>query len=489
MKVLIFESWHEAPQFETSLELAEEYIEKGHEVYYVHIGGILPYIEWYNGINRGISKSLYRKSVQHKINLALKLINPRIQIATDSMLSRNEIESLNEGLTFNNLEELKMYVWNGIDIGLAAASSHISVTNDLEPDTLVDKEVINRIIHSSKIVAISFQKWLGKVQPDLVLFRNGRVATYRPILRICQREKQQFLIHDRACDKFHYSLGANYRHDWEMRKDELEETWEKSALPLGTKQKIGREFFEERKVRKNDSFTVFAKDQKVGLLPNSWNKRNFNVVYFNSSISEYAAVGDEVNPHVLFDSQEQSLIEIAKHLSNRPNSKLYLRLHPNLINQSKREKELWYNLASDQIDVIKPNSPIDTYTLIEQADLVICYLSTVGVEASYSGTPTISLSHSLYSRLGVIYQPTTKQELFDMLDTKDLPPKPNERCLEYGFYMKTHGIKHTYYQALTHRSGRYKGIDLQKFDFKQTKKKLIRPFKKIYKKLLKMNKA
>src|SRR5690606_11608658 len=159
--------------------------------------------------------------------------------------------------------------------------------NDLDPDTIADKAVINRIIHSSKIVATSFQKWLEKVEPDLVLFRNGRVATYRPILRICQRQKQHFFIHDPACNKFHYSLGTNYRHDWEMRKDELEENWEKSALPLSTKQKIGREFFEERKVRKNDSFRVHAKDQQVGLLPTSWDKEHFNVVYFNSSISEY----------------------------------------------------------------------------------------------------------------------------------------------------------------------------------------------------------
>ncbi|TDK47317.1 DUF354 domain-containing protein [Algoriphagus formosus] len=488
MKVLIFESWHEAPQLETSLELAEEYAENGHEVYYVHIGGILPYVEWYNGISKGISKFLYRKSVQHKIKLARKLINSQIQVATDSMLSGEEIESLYEELTFKNLEELKAYVWQGIDVGLAAASSHISVTNDLYPDTLVQNEVINRIIHSSKIVATSFQKWLDKIAPDLVLFRNGRVATYRPILRICQREKQQFLVHDRACDKFHYSLGPTYRHDWEMRKDELEENWEKSVLPLSTKQKIGRDFFEERKVRKNDSFTVFAKDQKVGMLPSSWNKDNFNVVYFNSSISEYAAVGDEVNPHVLFDSQEDSLVEIARHLSNRPNTKLYLRLHPNLINQSRQEKELWYNLESEQINVIKPDSPIDTYALIEQADLVICYLSTVGVEAAYCGTPTISLSHSLYSRLDVVYQPATKEELFELLDAENLPAKPNERCLEYGFYMKTHGIKHKYFHALTHQSGRYKGVDLQKLDFKQTKRKLISPLEEIYRKFIKMNK-
>lgn len=482
MKVLIFEIWHVSPQLETGLELAELRAEQGDEVHYVHIGGSLPYVEWYSRVNKGITKALYKKSVHYKIDKAKRLISTAITVSTDLLLTKKEIDSLDESLVFSDIEQLKAYTWQGIDIGLAAASSHISVKNNLAPDTIKDADEINDIIWASKIVAKSFERWLQKVKPDLVFFRNGRVATYRPILRICQQRGQQFLVHDRGSDKYHYTLGPNYRHDWEMRKDELDEHWKRSNLSEVEKKEIGKQFFEERKARKNDDHIIFAKGQDKGLLPASWSDNNYNVVYFNSSISEYAAVGDEVNPNILFGSQEESVVHIGDTLSARPSTKFYLRLHPNLLNQSDQEKRIWYNLKSPDVEIIPPESPIDTYTLIEKADLVVCYLSTVGVEAAYQGTPTIVLSRALYERLDVTYRPTTIQELDRLLLSESLPPKPSERALEYGYYMKTHGIKHQYYEPIDHRNGLYKGVDLQKLDFYKSRKRLIPGFlRRIYK--------
>src|SRR5690606_1918497 len=112
--------------------------------------------------------------------------------------------------------------------------------------------------------------------------------------------------------------------------------------------------------------------------------------------------------------------------------------------------------------IIPSESPVDTYTLIDKADVVICYLSTVGIEAAYRGTPTIILSRALYERLGVTYNPTTTQELNNLLLSETLIAKPSDRALEYGYYMKTHGIRYKYYESLDHRSGLYKGVDLQK---------------------------
>ncbi len=480
MKVLIFEIWHVSPQFETGLELAELRAEQGDEVYYTHIGGNLPYIEWYDRVNKGIAKALYKKSVHRKVAKAKRLISPHINVSTDLLLSTNEIACLDENLVFSNIEHLKAYNWQGIDIGMAAASSHISVTNDLAPDTVKDAGEINDIIWTAKIVAKSFERWLQKIEPDLVLFRNGRVATYRPILRLCQQKNQQFLVHDRGSDKHHYSLGPTYRHDWEMRKDELDSHWNESDLSDGEKKAIGRRFFEERKARSNDDHIVFAKRQDKGLLPSSWSADNYNVVYFNSSISEYAAVGDEVNPNILFNSQEESVVHIGNVLSKRPNAKFYLRLHPNLLNQGEHEKAIWTSLNSPNVEIIPPESPIDTYTLIEEADLVICYLSTVGIEAAYLGTPTIILSRALYERLDVTYCPSTKQELDQLLSLQSLMSKPADRALEYGYYMKTHGIEHRYYKPIDHRNGVYKGVDLQKADFKRNKKKIVKRLGKLF---------
>ena len=474
MRVLIFEIWHVSPQFETGLEIAELHAQSGDEVNYVNIGGNLPYVEWYNIPKNFFLKKLYKWSVWLKIKRAKKVLNSKIKFSTDLKLSQKEIFALKENLYFNHLDELKSYIWKEMDIGIAAASSYITDTNDMFPDTSILKNKFNDIIWSSKIVAESFQKYLVEVKPDKVYFRNGRVSNYRPILRICQKENINFEVHDRACDRFHYSLGPTYRHDWEMRKREMLEVWQKGKTE--ERERIGNLFFQEKRARKDDSFKVFAKGQEIGTLPNSWDQANYNIVFFNSSISEYVAVGDEVNPNRIYTSQEESLLDIKSYIKNRKNVKFYLRLHPNLLNQSQTEKDIWYSMADENLEIIYPDDTIDTYSLIDNSDLVICYLSTVGIEAAYAKKPVILLGRSLYEGLDVCYAPDSKEELYGLLSQPRLAVKNTKNTEIFGFYMKTHGIKHIYYEPTGHRGGLFMGKKLQSLDFSKWNTKFHQVF-------------
>ena len=214
MKVLIFESWHRSPQFETGLEIAELHAQEGDDVTYINIGGKLPFLEWHKIEKSGILKTLYTYSYNYKIAQAKKLIHPSVRIIKEDKLLENDKEVLKTDYSFSDIEDLKRFERNGIEIGMAAASSLISITNDLSPDTVKYKELINSIVHSSIIVAITFERYLDELKPDLVYFRNGRVAVYRPVLRLCQQRGIAFRVHDRGSNKFRYSLGNNIRHSF-----------------------------------------------------------------------------------------------------------------------------------------------------------------------------------------------------------------------------------------------------------------------------------
>lgn len=463
MKILIFECWNQSPQFETGLEIAEVHAGKGDDVYYVNIGQELPFLEWHPDTRGFLTGRLLKQYYSRKINKAKQVLNSRVIVSTDDLLKKEEKTILRSKLLFRSVEDLKSYKWEGIDVGMATASSLISITNDLDPSTSRYKKTINSIIYSSRVVAKSFEKWLELTSPDLIYFRNGRVAVYRPILRICQRKKLNFIVHDRGCDKFHYSLNTNYRHDNRMITQQIQNAWENATDPQ--KERIAATFYQERRDGIEQSWKVFTTEQKSGTLPHNWNKDKFNIVFFTSSISEYVAIGEEMNPNRLFPSQIAAVKEIAGVVKSDKDINFYIRLHPNLLRQSKKEQQLWRDLSLKNVEIINADAEVDTYTLIDHASLIVVYISTVGAEASYWGKPSVIAGRAAYEELNAAYFPMTKEELFEYILNKNLPAKPKIGALKFGYYMKTFGERHIYYVPKDFHSGTFKGVDLQKLPF------------------------
>ena len=83
--------------------------------------------------------------------------------------------------------------------------------------------------------------------------------------------------------------------------------------------------------------------------------------------------------------------------------------------------------------VIAPESPISSYSLLDVADKVIVFGSTMGIEAAYWHKPVICLAHSFYLKLEVAYNPKTVEELWSYIDTKDLKDKYNDDILKFGY--------------------------------------------------------
>lgn len=481
-RILVFESWHRSPQFETGLEIAELHALKGDEVIYINIGGKLPFLEWHEIEKNGILKKLYTYSYNYKIGQAKKLIHPSVKIIKEDRLLDNDKEVLKTKYSFLDIEDLKRFERNGIEIGMAAASSLISITNDLSPDTVIYKELINSIIHSSIIVAITFERYLEEIKPDLVYFRNGRVAVYRPVLRLCQQKGIEFRVHDRGSNKFRYSVGNNIRHSFEMINDQIHQAW--NDADLLEKHRIAEQYYNERRQGKELSWKSFVKDQVIGILPEGWDNSKYNIVFFTSSMAEYAAVSSGINLNILFTSQPTAVLEIAEYLSAFPDIHFYVRLHPNLLNQSDNEKNIWSAMKHPNIRFIYPDSEVSTYTLIDQSNIIMSYRSMVSIEASFAEKPSIILSRAWYEQLNAVYIPKNKAELFEMLISKALQPKPKEGSSMFGYYMKTFGIAHKLYSAIDLHSGLFKGVDLQiepwiAHFYKVNKRKLARVYKKI----------
>lgn len=65
--------------------------------------------------------------------------------------------------------------------------------------------------------------------------------------------------------------------------------------------------------------------------------------------------------------------------------------------------------------MFEPDTDVDPYGLMQTSDVVLVYTSTVGMEATYFGTPAVTAPDSHYGKKGFRYGPETKEEYAKIL--------------------------------------------------------------------------
>jgi hypothetical protein len=89
-------------------------------------------------------------------------------------------------------------------------------------------------------------------------------------------------------------------------------------------------------------------------------------------------------------------------------------------------------------------SEIDSYTLMRQADVVVTYGSTTGVEAAYAKRPVIVMGPSAYDELGCAVRVTSAEQLRATL--ADAEPGRWEGAVSYGLMMLRRGFTYQYFR-------------------------------------------
>jgi hypothetical protein len=371
---------------------------------------------------------------------------------------------------FDSLDTLKKHKVDGLDIGMAVASSLISHTWDDQCDVHTNRSKLESIYRSALLVMDSFMAWYADLKPDLVYIRNGRTATNRPILRLCQKYQIPIRVHERASQITKYAVNPNYFHDRQMQLELMKSHWGNSPHNEAEKEQIGASFFENRAKGTNKGL-VFTGGQKKELLPEDWDPTKRNITFFTGSITEFAAIDEENLPDLIFNSQMDAIAHVAKFLSDKPEFRFYVRLHPNTSLSYKQEYERWLRFAEENkhhIRFIDGKSPVDTYAMLRNSEKVIAHMSTVGIEAVYHGKPSIIVGNSLYHRLGSNYVPQNEDELYELIVKPNLPPKDPKGALIYGYYWQTHGEPHVHFKPNNMYVGAYKGKDLLHIEFGDT---------------------
>ncbi|UOF02252.1 capsular polysaccharide export protein, LipB/KpsS family [Bdellovibrio reynosensis] len=350
---------------------------------------------------------------------------------------------------FSSTEQLKEKFFNGTDVGYAALSSFISNTRNMNPlMTGFTKKVLTTMLKTAvrmSRVCVEIEK---AERPDKVIIFNGRMPETRPILRHFQKKGipvdiMEVVPKDLNGGFRKFVFKNSLPHSIEYFRKQIDDLWD--ADPVKARER-GESFFQNRRKAEFAGDKIYTKDQTPDLLPNSWNKEARNIVIFNSSEDEFAAIGAEWE-NKLFASQIEGIEYIFNLVDKYPNSNIYLRVHPNLKKIRYKYHTNLYGLKNHpRIHVIPSDSKVSTYAMVDAANVVVSFGTSVGVEAAYAHKPVVLLGSSFYKGLGFCHEPKTKTQAEDFIFTEELEPLVNENIVKYGNYiMSDKGMDYAHY--------------------------------------------
>jgi hypothetical protein len=475
MVVAFYEPFAYDINFERCLEIIESHIKKGDTILFIGCNGSLVACDTNLYHFSAICNACISRRKQ-----GLKLLSEEISYVDFHYLKSEQnifVKEFLESLNLKDVETIKKITFDEFDIGTAVMSSLISHLRQPHLDTNHHKKLILNFFKASLEAYLSVINHIEDKKIELFYAYNGRLAPMRAGIRAAKKMKVDFYTHEITSSLDKYSLFFNaLPHSISKNQEMMKAFWKES--PEAVRISKGTDFYQaQAEGTLLGGQYSFTKNHTQGLLPENWDDAKHNIVIFNSSEDEFAAIGKEWQGGV-YSSQFEGIKKISETLSKFPGYHFYLRLHPNLMTADNSIVREFDQLNSDGFTIIPADSPISTYSLVNLADKVIAFSSTVGIEAAFRQKPSLILGRSLYQNLGSTYHPETHEETMDLLLNKDLAHKDITGALIYGYYRSSYGIPFENYVADTVFKGRFKG---EYIDLPFWQKKMVLFFKKLQK--------
>ena len=241
--------------------------------------------------------------------------------------------------------------------------------------------------------------------------------------------------YDSGGNQTDFDLTTDPTHDWaalQRRMLDLYAAWEPAE-----RESLGSEWFEGRINHTDPQNALFVESQKPGTrisdLPS-----NRTVVFFSSSGDEIVELG--LDWDAFFGGQSEALMLLADQCRQLPGYSLIVRTHPHNRFKPAHDVAEW----TADVEEAKPeihidqHSPVDSYELMRQADIIVTYGSTTGVEAGFAKKPVIVMGPSAYDLLGCATPVSSVTELRHALELAE--PGDWEGAVSYGLMMMRRGF-------------------------------------------------
>lgn len=456
MKVLVYNPltavWR--PRLPAILSIMQELIDEGHEVVFI-------------GCSRSVPACTANLDHTRAIcNYCIARKRKGLELLSGGFVERDLLEYLSPERAAEivrgtdrvaDVAALRALTYRGADVGYAAYSSYAYVSKKSEPDLTRGsvRTIIQNLINTGKTVYEAIGNAIAAERPDRVVLYHGRSAIDRAALRACQHAGVECLIYESALSLNELTCFKNaLPQDIENTARMANELWERAPAD---KYDVGKSFFEMRRSGTNQALASgtaistqdkpFIRHQVQGRLPEDWSDLRKNVVIYGTSNDEFDAISSEYDDGIYRD-QIDALDRISRSLEEDESIHLYFRLHPRQAGVRNEYTMGLEKLGKERanVTIVSAGSEVSSYALLDRADVAVAFRSTMSIEAVYWGKPCIVLSASIYKPLGATYNPSSHEEVVELIRS-ELAPKDSTPAIKMAYYLMKRGFSNPYFTA------------------------------------------
>lgn len=311
-------------------------------------------------------------------------------------------------------------------------------------DVPQDGELYRLRLDRNRAAASAALAWMQADMPEVVVIPNGSILEFGIVYRVAGYLGIPVVT---------YEFGEQRQRIW------LAQDAEVMRQPTGElwAQRGGRGLSAEQlqQVR-----TLFASRQRADLFENF--ARRWQGVPGAGGEQVRADLGLDQRPVVLLatnvigdsltlgrqvfsESMTEWLVRTVQYFARHPEAQLVVRIHPGeLVTKGPSVEAVVHRALPEglpgNIYLVPANAQVNTYDLIEIADLGLVYTTTVGMEMAMSGVPAIVIGQTHYRGKGFTLDPGTWQDYFDLLDRALAAPQEYrlsqaqvEKAWEYAY--------------------------------------------------------
>lgn len=393
---------------------------RGHEVFSIICSGALPDCEMhYYDFDRPDCRNCLEGALRFTNAFGITPI-----LSSDLIAVEDEVEANNivNGLSF---DELLLLEYNGVPVG-KIARFHINVfyQNFILNLDETQIEQFKTFCKTAILLTKQSTRVLDEVKPDIVIVSNGKAFTYRPLFHAARhREIRVVTWEEHAFDN---TMKFVFNHNCFAGEIHLEEPWKEEKDRQLTPDQAGNveEYFVKWKRAEITPFPYYdSPNQRVtreelGIKPGT-----SLIACFPNMCRDTAAIDRDIG----FKNMIDWLLKTVEFAYNRPELSFVIRAHPaekKLPPQYAKYNRLFvcdevkkhFSPLPENVFLFEGDSPISSYSLMDMADVVVVYSSTIGLECALNGRLACVAGDVHFRNKGFTKDISTPNQLWEFLD-------------------------------------------------------------------------
>ena len=417
-KVFIFATLHY--WIEQAVLIALALAGQGHNVTFCY----LPYAEWDKEVSKFDLKrqDLYAQGILEPLKKVMKVVPL--------------LEQINEQISWSNYPAEVLNAIRQVALYDTMYTQQVEEIKEGDP-------LYNLRLQRGSMAGAAIYNWLKQNKPDVVIVPNGTILEMGVAYRMARLQGIRTVSFEFADQRERIWLAQ----DDEIMSHDTRDLWEalgNQPLPEGARLAL-EDLLKSR--RGASTWGDFARrwqaapSQGASIVAKELGLDKRPVVLLPTNV-----LGDSLTlgRQKITSSMAEWVVDTIRYFLQKPNAQLVIRVHPGELKThgTSMVEVIEDNFARlpENIHLIRPEDPVNTYDLIELASVGLVYTTTVGLEMAMAGLPVVVTGRTHYAQKGFTYDPVDWPAYQNMLDKilakpreARLSPKQTEQAWLYAY--------------------------------------------------------